>query len=126
MRLNHVTLIVSNLNTSKAFYETLGLRAIVIEEPRYARFILPDGDETLSLEVTGEVPAECRVQLYLECNDLDEVYRRLVEAGLSFKAAPADMDYLWREAHLLDPDGHEIRLYRAGENRLNPPWRLKE
>lgn len=36
------------------------------------------------------------------------------------------MHYLWREARLRDRDGHELRLYFAGENRLNPPWRLKE
>jgi hypothetical protein len=35
------------------------------------------------------------------------------------------MDYLWREARLADPDGHELRLYRAGPNRLNPPWKLR-
>ena len=36
------------------------------------------------------------------------------------------MPYLWREARLRDPDGHDVRLYFAGENRLNPPWRMKE
>jgi hypothetical protein len=34
------------------------------------------------------------------------------------------MDYLWREARLSDPDGHELRLYRAGRNRLDPPWKV--
>ena len=34
------------------------------------------------------------------------------------------MSYLWREARLRDPDGHQIRLYDAGVNRLNPPWRI--
>ena len=33
-------------------------------------------------------------------------------------------DEIWREAHLRDPDGHAIRLYTAGENRLDPPWKL--
>ncbi len=126
MRLNHITLIVSNLGASRSFYEKLGLKPIVLEEPRYVRFMLPDGDETLSLEVTGETPTECRAQLYLECEDLDEVCGRLRTAGLSFHLDPTDMDYLWREARLKDPDGHEVRLYRAGENRLNPPWRLPE
>jgi hypothetical protein len=38
---------------------------------------------------------------------------------------PVDQPYLWREAILLDPDGHRVFIYRAGENRLDPPWRLR-
>jgi len=34
------------------------------------------------------------------------------------------MFYLWREARLRDPDGHDVRLYFAGENRLDPPWKV--
>lgn len=30
----------------------------------------------------------------------------------------------WREAILLDPDGHRVFIYHAGENRLDPPWRV--
>jgi hypothetical protein len=35
------------------------------------------------------------------------------------------MSYLWREAVLHDPSGNKIKLYWAGENRLNPPWRVE-
>ena len=124
MRLNHVTLIVTNLEASLGFYQTLGLTPIVLAVPRYARLTLPEGDTTLSLEVTGEAKVPSRTQLYLECADLDKVYEELKNRGLVFEQAPVDMDYLWREAHLRDPDGHQVRLYYAGENRLNPPWRL--
>ena len=71
MRLNHVTLIVTDLQVSISFYEKLEFVAIVLEKPRYVRFSLPSGDETLSLEVTGEKPTDSRVQLYLECSSLD-------------------------------------------------------
>ena len=27
--------------------------------------------------------------------------------------------------YLQDPDGNPLCLYHAGENRLNPPWRLQ-
>jgi catechol 2,3-dioxygenase-like lactoylglutathione lyase family enzyme len=63
MRLNHVTLIVSDLPRSMAFYSALGLVPIVHEAPRYARFVCPDNDATLSLEVTGEPALPARVQL---------------------------------------------------------------
>ena len=46
MRRNHVTIVVSDLERSKAFYRVLGLIQIVDTPPRYARFRMPDGDAT--------------------------------------------------------------------------------
>ncbi|MBV1914061.1 MAG: VOC family protein [Pseudomonadales bacterium] len=126
MRLNHVTLIVTDLEVSMSFYRALGLKPIVLEEPRYVRFTLPSGDETLSLEVTGEQRGESRVQFYFECPDLDALCADLKREGIEFEQEPTDMDYLWREARIRDPDGHQIRFYYAKDNRLNPPWRIKE
>ena len=100
MRLNHITLIVSNLDASRTFYERRGLKPIVLEKSRYARFVFPDGDETLSLEVTGEEPTDCRAQIYLECEDLDNVCSQLSSAGLRFHSDPTDINYRWREARL--------------------------
>jgi len=124
MRLNHVTLIVSDLERSKVFYRRLGLVQIVDSPPRYARFRLPDGEATLSVEVIDDRPAVGGVQLFLECDALDETVAALKAAGVRFDQDPTDMFYLWREARLRDPDGHALRLYQAGENRLHPPWEL--
>jgi catechol 2,3-dioxygenase-like lactoylglutathione lyase family enzyme len=128
MRFNHVTLIVADLERSKRFYRTLGLKQIVDSPPRYARFVLPEGDATLSVEVVDEGRAgpPDRAQLFFECDDLDERVAALKRKGLLFQQDPTDMFYLWREARLRDPDGHELRLYHAGKNRLDPPWKLKE
>jgi catechol 2,3-dioxygenase-like lactoylglutathione lyase family enzyme len=125
MRFNHITLIVSDFERSKAFYSTLGLVQIVDAPPRYARFRFPDGDATLSVEVTGEQPATATAQLFFECDDVDATVAALKSKGIAFQQDPTDMDYLWREARLRDPDGHDIRLYFAGGNRLNPPWKIK-
>lgn len=125
MRLNHVTLIVTNLERSLVYYRALGLVPIVHEPPRYARFVCPDGDESLSVEVTGENPAPARAQLYFECPDIDRTVVQLKDQGITFDQNPTDMHYLWREARLRDPDGHDIRLYVSNGPRLNPPWRLK-
>jgi catechol 2,3-dioxygenase-like lactoylglutathione lyase family enzyme len=125
MRLNHVTLIVTNFERSTAFYKALGLIPIVHEPPRYARFRCPDSDETLSVEVTGEPPATSRTQLYFECLDLDGTVAQLKAKGFVFEQDPTDMSYLWREARLKDPDDHDIRLYFAADYRLNPPWKVK-
>ncbi len=123
MRLNHVTLIVSDLERSKAFYASLGLIQIVDTPPRYARFQLPEGGATLSIEVTGDVPAH-GFELFLECDALDDIVAALKKNGVAFEQDPTDMFYLWREARLRDPDGHDIRLYYAGKNRLDPPWKI--
>ena len=128
MRFNHVTLDVADLERSKAFYSALGLIQIVDSPPRYARFVLPQGDATLSVEVMGDRPGRPadRAQLFFECDALDETVAALKRRGVVFEQEPTDMFYLWREARLRDPDEHELRLYFAGENRLNPPWRLKD
>ncbi|MEO8344611.1 MAG: VOC family protein [Betaproteobacteria bacterium] len=55
---------------------------------------------------------------------LDETVKRLQARGLSFRQEPRDERWLWREARIEDPAGNVICLYWAGDNRLNPPWRV--
>jgi hypothetical protein len=57
-------------------------------------------------------------------DDVDSTVRSLAEAGFEIESEPVDQRHLWREATLLDPDGHRIFIFHAGENRLDPPWRL--
>ena len=64
------------------------------------------------------------IVLYFEC-DVDAEYERLTSLGIEFTEPPTDRSWLWREAYLLDPNGNKICLYHAGENRLNPPWRIE-
>jgi catechol 2,3-dioxygenase-like lactoylglutathione lyase family enzyme len=123
MRLNQVTIEVTDLERSVAFYEALGLQRIVADTA-YSRFTCPDGDATFSLElVDGPVGAPSSL-IYFECDDLDRQVEDLKARGVRFDLEPTDQPWLWREARLRDPDGHALCLYRAGENRLYPPWRL--
>ena len=124
MRLNQVTLAVSDLGRSVDYYRRLGLRQIVADEG-YARFVCPDGDSTLSLEHVDDVPRS-ETTVYFECDDLDATVSRLEDGGFRFEHAPVDQTWLWREARLRDPDGNPLCLFHAGKNRLNPPWRLPE
>jgi uncharacterized glyoxalase superfamily protein PhnB len=64
------------------------------------------------------------VWVYFELENLDQYVQALVEKGISFEHMPIDQPWLWREARLKDPDGNQLILYHAGENRTNPPWRL--
>jgi catechol 2,3-dioxygenase-like lactoylglutathione lyase family enzyme len=126
MRLNHVTLGVSDVERAVGFYETLGLQQIVANYPTYARFVCPDGDSTLSLHALAEgVGVSATTTVHFECDDLDLTVADLKRKGLVFEQDPIDQPYLWREAILRDPDGNVIFLYSAGENRLNPPWRIR-
>ena len=122
MRLNQVTLAVSDLSRSVGFYTRLGLEQIVADH-RYARFACPDGDSTLSLELAQTVSASATT-VYFECENLDATVSALELDGVVFEHGPVDQPWLWREARLRDPDGNPLCLFDAGENRLNPPWRL--
>jgi catechol 2,3-dioxygenase-like lactoylglutathione lyase family enzyme len=124
MNLDHVTLIVTELQRLNDVYRTLGLAPIVHSLPRHARFVCPQGDTTLSIEVTGEAAWAARTQLYFECDPFDQRVEPLRAAGVAFRQRPTDMEYLWGEARLSDPDGHELQLYAAGRNRRDPPWKI--
>jgi catechol 2,3-dioxygenase-like lactoylglutathione lyase family enzyme len=126
MNLNQVTAPCADLDASVAFYRRLGLRLIVHDPPDYARFECPVGDSTFSLHRVPQVPAAHGIVVYFELDDLDAKVQQLEAEGLSFESGPRDQPWLWREAHLFDPAGNRVCLFHAGENRHNPPWRLRE
>jgi len=125
MNLNQVTIFSEKPVETVEFFEKLGLKRIVDSLPRYARLECPDGEATLSVHIADEVTVTNNIVLYFECEDLDEEVARLKSLGLSFTEDPTDREWLWRQAYLLDPNGNKICLFRAGENRKNPPWRVK-
>jgi len=127
MNLNHITVPSLDLTKSIPFYEKLGLKLIVKSLPHYARFECLSGDATFSIHQTEALPKVGNgVWVYFECNDLDTCVESLVKKGFEFDEMPRDMPWLWREAWLYDLDGNKLILYNAGENRLNPPWRIKD
>lgn len=117
---NQVTVPLADYDASVAFYRTLGLKQIVADSPRYARFESTSGS-TFSIEATDESAGPI---CYFECADLDAVITRLQADGVAV-SDPRDEDWGWREARLTDPAGNAICLYQAGENRRFPPWRLE-
>lgn len=128
MRLNQITLPVRDIAHSKAFYLSLGFR-LLVDSVHYCRFLAPDGDTTFSIHVEDGHVEDGKIGtgavLYLESDDMDADFARLTAAGIAFDSDPADERWLWREARFRDPDGHHWKLYFAGENRVNPPWRVK-
>lgn len=121
MNLNQVTLPVNNMEKATKFYTLLGF-LLIVDTPHYARFECPNG-VSFSLSLNEE-PLSNGAIIYFENEGLDIWVEALIAKGVEFKQLPTDQSYLWREAILIDPSGNKIKLYKAGENRLNPPWRV--
>jgi catechol 2,3-dioxygenase-like lactoylglutathione lyase family enzyme len=122
---NHAMIYVKDVDRALRFYHDLmGFK--LIEDFRYegssvyARLRAPGGDGTIALHLAGPgVPlASDGVRLYFEIRDLEGFCRKLQQKGFYMTQMPRMMPWGWRHAYLNDPDGHEISLYWAGENRM--------
>lgn len=126
MNLNQITVPSTDLPKAIQFYKTLGLKLIVEALPRYARFECTDGHSTFSVHKVEQLPTGSGIYIYFECENLDTYVSELVAKGIEFEEMPNDKTWLWREARLKDPDNNQLILYFSGENRLNPPWRIRD
>ncbi|BAO74580.1 VOC family protein [Winogradskyella sp. PG-2] len=124
MNLNPVTISSLDVKKSTEFYKTLGLKLIVDALPRYVRLECPDGESTFSISKVEELPNRNKITLYFEVNNLSQTVSELKEKGITFNTEIAEQPWLWRDIHLKDPDGHNLIIFNAGDNRKNPPWRI--
>ena len=124
-RLNQVTVTGTNYGRSVEFYRKLGLRQIVDNPPDYARFEAAGG-ATFSVQIDPEEKIIATTAVYFECDDLDRRVEQLARNGIAFEHGPRNQPWMWREARLRDPDGNIIFLYKAGETRRFPPWRIEK
>ena len=92
----------------------------------YARFKCPGGHSTFSIHRTDSLAKGAGISVYFECFNLNEYVSELVKKGIEFDQKPTNQKLLWREARLKDVDGNQLILFYGGENRLNPPWRIKK
>ncbi len=122
---NHAMIYVKDVARGMAFYRDLmGFK--LIEDfryegtPVYARLRAPGGDGTIALHQAGPGTsiASDGVRLYFEVRELDDFCSKLQRKGFYITQLPRMMPWGWRHAYLNDPDGHEISLYWAGENRM--------
>jgi catechol 2,3-dioxygenase-like lactoylglutathione lyase family enzyme len=121
---NHAMIYCKDVERAMRFYRDLmGFK--LIEDfryegtPVYARLRAPGGDGTIALHQAGPGASLVSdgVRLYFEVRELDEFCRKLMQKGFYITQMPRMMPWGWRHAYLNDPDGHEISLYWAGENR---------
>ena len=125
-RLNQVTVTGKDYAAMVTFYRALGLKQIVdAPENNYARFESAGG-ATFSVQIDPEEAISESTAVYFECDDLDQRVERLARSGMAFEHGPRDQPWMWREARLRDPAGNTVFLYKAGEARRYPPWRVAE
>lgn len=122
---NHAMIYVKDVQRALGFYhDLLGFKLIedfrFENKPVYARLHAPGGDGTIALHLAGpDQPIVSEgVRLYFEIHDLDGFCRKLQARDFYITQMPRMMPWGWRHAYLNDPDGHEISLYWAGENRM--------
>jgi catechol 2,3-dioxygenase-like lactoylglutathione lyase family enzyme len=122
---NHAMVYVKDVERGLRFYrDLLGFK--LIEDFRYedkavyARLRAPGGEGTIALHQAGPDASVSSdgVRLYFEIAGLDDFCRKLQQKGFYITQLPRMMPWGWRHAYLNDPDGHEISLYWAGENRM--------
>ncbi|WP_439153186.1 VOC family protein [Winogradskyella sp.] len=124
MNLNQVTIPSLDVEKAVAFYKTLGLKIIVEALPEYVRLLCPDGDATFSIHKVEQLNPNDGISIYFEVDDLEKTVSDLEQKGITFNTEILKQSWLWDEARLKDLDGNNIIIYRAGENRKNPPWRI--
>jgi len=125
MNLNQITVPSKNVSKAIEFYKKLGLKLIVHTHDHYARFECTVGDTTFSIHHRKDMPKGEGVLIYFEVKDVAETISELTKKGIIFNQMPEEKSWLWKEARLKDPDGNQIIIYHAGENRKNPPWRMQ-
>lgn len=122
---NHAMIYAKDVERSLGFYrDLLGFKLIedfrYEGKPVYARLRAPGGDCTIALhqvEANASLASD-GVRLYFEVRNLDDFCRKLQQKNFYITQLPRMMPWGWRHAYLNDPNGHEISLYWAGENRM--------
>ena len=110
-KLNHVSIRVRDWRVSRDWYVAhIGL-AVEFELPERDTAALKDAAGiTLFLTETTDARIEPSCGLFFRVDDLEETYRRLVERGVTFLAAPQQLFWGYG-AELCDPDGYRIALW---------------
>lgn len=139
MRLQHVGLVVSDLDRSRRFYgEALGLE----EVPRPPNFTFAgawfrSGDHEIHLLAEADTTGRAGVEdpgpgaafglsshIALEVDDLDRACARLAQAQVSLIGGPMPRGDGVTQVFFRDPDGYVLELFeRTGEDQSDAPER---
>lgn len=108
MKIDAVTLLVSDMARSVAFYEVVGIDEVVFGGPDAPFTTLRVGDDHLNLSGAEGPPAGFWGRIVVHVDSPDLVHAALVAAGHEPEMAPTDAPWGERYFHVRDPDGHEL------------------
>lgn len=123
-QLNAIGIVASDMVRSIAFYRLLGLDVPDTPDeghvdtflPNGVRFMLDTEDVVRSFRPDWTRATGNQLGLALECAsaaEVDETYRRAVDAGFHGEKEPWDAFWGQRYAQLVDPDGVPVDLYAS-------------
>jgi len=107
-----VTLVTHDMAGSIGFYTSLGF--VLIDggpEASFSSFAIGEGFLNLMARLGGRSTSGWG-RLILYVSDVDGLYRKALEFGLTPEAPPRDAEWGERCFHLTDPDGHELSFAR--------------
>jgi catechol 2,3-dioxygenase-like lactoylglutathione lyase family enzyme len=121
-QLNAIGIVASDMARSIRFYRLLELDVPETPDephvdtflPNGVRFMLDTEDTVRSFRPDWSRAEGNQLALAFECDapaEVDEVYRRMVDAGFRGEKAPWDAFWGQRYAQLQDPDGVPVDLY---------------
>lgn len=127
------TLLLDDVQPSRAFYETHFAARAVFDSPNYVALQLGDADGAMvCLMNVGDKPIPAfqgGITINLEVHDVDALHERLSQSGLNF-GLPLD-DHPWgdRAFGVIEPSGAEIYCFEqkaapTGEyaGAVKQPW----
>jgi catechol 2,3-dioxygenase-like lactoylglutathione lyase family enzyme len=123
-QLNAFGIVASDMAASIRFYRLLGLDVpdtpseghVDTFLPNGVRFMLDSEEVIRSFRPDWSRETGNQISIAFECDEPDEVdavYRRVVEAGFDGEKEPWDAFWGQRYAQLRDPDGVPVDLYAA-------------
>lgn len=116
-QISAVTLAVRDMVRSVDFYENkVGLALLYGgAAASFSSFRIGAGYLNLTLDPEAEPTWWGRLIFYVD--DVDAMYRRLVDAGLKTSTIPADATWGERYFHINDPDSNELSFARPLDRR---------
>ena len=105
-RLSAVTVATGDLDASVRFYEALGFQRHYVHED-FASFVLDGVYINLAYRKGYQNFGNWgRVIFYVD--DVDAMYNRCIQEGLTPDSRPRDAEWHERYFHITDPSGHEL------------------
>jgi predicted lactoylglutathione lyase len=123
-QLNAIGIVVADMGRSIGFYRLLGVDVPETPDeghvdtflPNGVRFMLDTEEVIRSFKPDWTRETGNQLAIAFECSsvsEVDELYRRAVDAGFHSEKEPWDAFWGQRYAQLQDPDGNGVDLYAA-------------